>query len=426
MKRILWFSKAGDYSSFSRITESLLPKLSEKFDITLLSPLSEDSEKLKMIKKIKIGSDSKSIKYKDYVKNGPTLEMNMNYSLIQIADLIVENDYDYLVICNGIYEVGYFVERIISNKYILYKNGIKSVKLVIWSPIDYIPHTDLIKKFTKVDMFLTMTPVMAEIISKKIEKIESSFSGIIRWVGHGSEIEEKGSNDQSRKKLIKNMNNKRGTTWSGPLLEESDIIILNANNCKFTTRKRLDITIKSFCELLKTTHIPKVKLWIHTDLLEFNKLLEKLSKEELSKEELLLLKQNLIISNNNISDKILSDIYKICQINVQTSTGEGWSLTNLESSMYGSLQVVPDFLACGFHFKNGRGLLIPVTETIQKNEINQDVTVGIVSIKDTTEKLKEAVELVISGEAEIFINEAKKYVREYTWNRIRDDICGLL
>ena len=40
------------------------------------------------------------------------------------------------------------------------------------------------------------------------------------------------------------------------------------------------------------------------------------------------------------------------KINIQTSTGEGWSLTNMESALFRSLQVVPNFLACGYHLRH--------------------------------------------------------------------------
>ena len=69
-------------------------------------------------------------------------------------------------------------------------------------------------------------------------------------------------------------------------------------------------------------------------------------------------KDKIILSKNNLSKKELAYIYKVSFANIQTSTGEGWSLTNMESAIYRSLQIVPDFLACKFHFEN-RGLLIP-------------------------------------------------------------------
>lgn len=404
MKSVLWVSRSGDYSSFSRITESVLPEMSKFLDITLLS---SNNEKLDVVKKVVIGSDSKSIKYSDYFRgslktNKNILAINMNYCLIQIADLIAENKYDYLVICNGIYEVGYFVDSITKNKFILGTKD-RRTKLVIWSPIDYIPSSELINKFSEVDIFLTMTPVMSEIIKSKIE----NFKGIVDWVGHGSDIGTSvGANN--KKKLIKSMNNKRNSTWIGSPIKESDIIILNANNCKHTTRKRLDITISAFYKYLKNNPDSGVKLWIHTDLAT-------LSCQKFP--ELTEIKESVILSNNNVSDKILSEIYNICQINIQTSTGEGWSLTNMESTLYGSLQIVPDFLATGFHFKD-RGLLIPVTLTTEKNEIGQDVTVGIVSIEDTANKIKEAVTLVKNGLSSEIVQKAQEYTRQYTWNSI--------
>ena len=165
----------------------------------------------------------------------------------------------------------------------------------------------------------------------------------------------------------------------------TDIIILNANNygplnpsldsVENTpgTRKRLDITVKAFLRVLEQNK--NVKLWIHTNLKSFF--------EMLAIEDILLSTfiDNIILSNNNLTNQQLSMIYQMSNISIQTSTGEGWSLTNLEASMFRSLQVVPDFLACGYHFKD-KGILIPVTRKTIKNEGDIDVIIGEVSVAD--------------------------------------------
>src|SRR5690606_21010444 len=85
--------------------------------------------------------------------------------------------------------------------------------------------------------------------------------------------------------------------------------------------------------------------------------------------------KDVIVSHNNVSDDILNMIYKVSQIGLQTSTGEGWSLTNLEHSLFNSIQVVPDFLATGFHFsqENADGILIKTEKVKHKNEAGHPV-----------------------------------------------------
>ena len=138
----------------------------------------------------------------------------------------------------------------------------------------------------------------------------------------------------------------------GSPIQTDDIIFLNANNYgpfdgrdpvpnSHGTRKRLDITVKAFLKLMTLTSKP-IKLWIHTNLKSF---FEMMNYEKLKLSDF---KDKIILSKNNLSKKELAYIYKVSFANIQTSTGEGWSLTNMESAIYRSLQIVPDFLACKF------------------------------------------------------------------------------
>jgi len=213
-------------------------------------------------------------------------------------------------------------------------------------------------------------------------------------------------------------------------IKPSDIIILNANNygplvdlsCVDNTpgtRKRLDITVKAFLKLLETRK--DVKLWIHTNLKSF---FDMLSIENIS---LSSFADNVILSNNTLSSEQLGMIYSVSQITLQTSTGEGWSLTNLESAMYDSLQVVPDFLACGWHFSENRGILIPVTRKTIKNEGDIDVIIGEVSVDDTYNKLLEALELLCHKEdLNKVLASSKEYAKSYTWASVAERLINLL
>lgn len=428
-KNLIWFCRTSDSSSLSRITDTVIPLLQSKFNITLLS----NKTNLSGVKNVVIGSDANYITYKNFIGEKSITDdnvrrmLNMKYVLIQIVDLIFDNDYDYLLICNGIYEVDWFV-KILSNSetYLINKSG-KKTKLIVWSPLDYIPTLKVIENTIKADLFLTMTPVMVEEII--------SVSGIdpakIYSVGHGSNIINK-LEDIDRLSAIKYINEMRakGLVVCKQPIQESDIIILNANNYGPLkdeevsvvntpgTRKRLDITIKSFIKLLE--QFPSVKLWIHTDLESFFKML---AIENISIADIC---NSLIFSRNKLSSIELSYIYRVCQISLQTSTGEGWSLTNLESAMYGSLQVVPDFLACGYHFSKNRGILIPVSRKTIQNEGKLDVTIGEVSIEDTTAAVIKAINILGSDEHLNIINNAKDYAKSYTWENVAENLEHLI
>jgi hypothetical protein len=323
--------------------------------------------------------------------------------------------------------------------YTINKYG-KKTKLVMWTPIDYIPTADVVSNTLKADIVLTMNPIMVQ----ELKKYSGNKS--IDWVGHGSDIidnsGDKGPVILDRQVLFDRLNEmrKRKLIVSKDPLNPNDIIILNANNYgPITTingivqgiRKRLDLTLRAFLKLRDERNLinerkgeigKPIKLWIHTSLKSFFEMMdtEKLYLKDFA--------DDIIMSNNTMSSEQLSLIYQACRISVQTSTGEGWSLTNMEASLYRSLQVVPEFLACGFHYSYGRGLLIPISFEKEVNESGKEVIVGLVSIDDTTNKLKEAIELVEGDSSELnnILDKAYEYSSGYTWESIAESFMGAL
>lgn len=424
MDKILWFCKSGDNSSLSRITDSVIPLLKNKLDITLLS----NGSSLSGIKHIKMGADCMSITYNDYVKNLSIItdcdrrSVNMKYILVQIIDAIFEGNYRYLMLCNGIYEIDWFSKILKSNPVFLTNRNGSVTKLVVWSPIDYIPSYNVIENVSKVDLFITMTPIMVQKI------LDVCPSANVKWVGHGSDI---GTHELNSEECIKYFN-KRGNTIIKSDIKSSDIIILNANttygpidpsNPSGGTRKRLDITVKSFIKLLEVLDpetARRTKLWIHTNLGSFFGTLKQFNIDVSG------ITDNLILSNNDMSNEEMAMMYKISDISLQTSLSEGWSLTNMEAATYGSLQIVPNFLACGWHFSEGRGLLIPVTEKTIKNEAGYNVIVGEVSIDDTVEALVKGVSMVNSGKSTEITKISGEYARSYMWSSVVEKLYNVM
>ncbi len=433
-KSIIWFCRTSDSSSLARITDSVVPLLQSSYDITLLS----NETNIKGIKHVTMGADTECVKYVDFIRTMPGAfkngnldsknirSINMKYILVQLVDLIYDGNYDYLLICNGVYEIDWITKVLMSNpKYLLNQNK-KKTKLVVWAPIDYIPSINVIKNVLTADIFLTMTPVMIN----EIKKIDENHICKLDWVGHGSDIETSETKIMTREELVLELKRLKTPIHCKTPIKSSDIIILNANNygpldtnlnsVQNTpgTRKRLDITIKAFLKILETNK--NIKLWIHTDLKSF---FEMLAIEDISISTFI---DNIILSNNTVTNEELALIYQISNISIQTSTGEGWSLTNLEASVYRSLQVVPDFLACGYHFKD-RGILIPVTRKNIKNEGGYDVIIGEVSVDDTVEKLLEALTLIEQPDKlESILTNAYEYAKSYSWLSVADKIKKIL
>ena len=438
MDSILWFARYGDSTSFSRISKHIIPLLSKVYNITVISNYKDQTNQTDQTnpKFIKIGSDTSEMSYDEFSYHlkgsGTSLDISMKYIMVQITDLIYNNNFKYIIICNGIYEANFFVTIFNNNPNTLINKQKNRTKLVVWSPIDYIPNIETIREALKTDIFFTMTPVMVSEIKKLV--IENNISSdsledTLKVLGHGTDILQEKIQNPSRKKLIKELNKLRGTIWTGSELSVNDIIILNANNCKNTFRKKLDTTIDAFNKLLSDepnviNHANDVKyrLWLHTDLETLFKTITNLKTMPQN------LRSRLILSNSNVSDYQLSLIYQVAQIGLQTSTGEGFSLTNLEGSIYNQLQVVPDFLACSYHYQQNRGLLIPISRMSVKNEADHLITIGIVSVEDIHQKLKEAVSMVreSSKEYQEIIRNAHNYAKSLTWNSIADDLITSL
>lgn len=424
-EEMLWFCKTGGSSSLSRITDSIIPLLVDDYNITLLS----NKTKLKNVNNVIIGSDCENTTYKEFISTFKVTDenirgINLKYILVQIVDLIYEGNFKYILICNGIYEVDWIVAVLKSNPSFLKNSKGFNTKLVVWSPIDYVPTFDVLKNAVKADIFLTMTPIMVD----KIKELYPTAN--VDWVGHGSDISDIPTDIETVEKEIQNMH-KKNIIRSALPIKHTDIIILNANNYgplsktdpNVGTRKRLDITFKAFELLLSKLDDntkEKVKLWVHTDLDSF---FEMLSNENLTIKSCM---KNLIFSKNNLTNKQLSYVYKICKISLQTSHSEGWSLTNMEAALYGSLQIVPDFLACGYHFKDNRGILIPVKEKTIKNEAGYNVIIGEVSIEDTCEKLLVGINSILDGSSDKITYNAKEYANSFTWKNVTHKLLNIL
>jgi hypothetical protein len=424
--KLLWFCRSGDSSSLSRITDSVLPILKNNFDITLIS----NGSKISGINNIIMGSDCSTITYNEFISanmiDNNRRVANMKYILVQITDAISTGDYKYLMLCNGVYEIDWFVKILKKNPSFLTNKDGKETKLVVWSPIDYLPCYKVIENVIKADLFITMTPIMAD----KIRELSSDAK--VEWVGHGSDINGGilgGKIEGGKINAIKELNK---IIISNSPLNIDDIIILNANNYgpldkndkTIGTRKRLDITVNAFIKLLQRLDgelVKKTKLWIHTNIKSFFMMIK------IYDIDITNILNNLILTNNNVTNEQLCMIYSISTISLQTSVAEGWSLLNMESALFRSIQVVPDFLACGWHFKDGKGILIPVTKKIIKNEAGFDVIIGEVSIDDTVDKLSEAMNLLNDyAKLNEILNKAFEYANSYTWNNVSDKLALIL
>lgn len=402
--KLFWLCRIGSFDSFSRVSKNVLPEL-KKHGVELYTSVNPNGlgdfkdyehlfkEYIMMGSPIQLDkhSDSQStLSFQDFKlanTNINDLGQMMRFTLLQSIYYCYHNKIDRLMITNGNNELNWFMKMIshVKNKtpYLL-----KYTKIVVYSPFDYIPSNNAILYYNQADIVITTIPPGSESIKD------------YKVVGHANDKSFKRYPDSHRSVAIDILN--KGLLGDSSLnthIEYDDVIILNAN--LYGARKRIETTVEAFSELIKRSEgkCVKYKLWLHNG----GKLPENINK---------IPKENLIITGPCSSD-YLNLIYNVCKIGLQTSWGEGWSLTNCEHAVCGGIQVVPDFLATGYHFKENRGVLIKVTEVIQLNEESNEVTVGIVSINDTVIALEKAVLMSKKETEEIYSNFVKYF--DYTW-----------
>lgn len=129
-------------------------------------------------------------------------------------------------------------------------------------------------------------------------------------------------------------------------------IVLSANRNQ--PRKRLDITMKAFSIFAKNKK--DVKLYLHCGIKDAGYDIIKLATK-------LNIQDKLIITSNsrgiqNIPPNKLNVIYNACNVGINSSIGEGWSLTNMEHAVTGAPQVVPNHSALTELYEDC-GILVP-------------------------------------------------------------------
>ena len=140
-------------------------------------------------------------------------------------------------------------------------------------------------------------------------------------------------------------------------LKEDIFIVFNGNRNQF--RKRQDITIKAFAKF--AVNKPEAQLYLHMGLKDQGWDLMGVFAREMSKVGLDPNGRIIMTTQSdgppNVSVEMLNTIYNACDVGVNTCKSEGWGLVNFEHAACGVPQVVPDHTSCKEIFE-GYGELI--------------------------------------------------------------------
>jgi glycosyltransferase involved in cell wall biosynthesis len=317
------------------------------------------------------------------------LSLKMKYALLQAIQYSMDENIDYIIFVIGIYEADWFMN--------LYNNArLTQVlpKVIVWTPLDYKPSYKVVENICKADMLFTMTNSGMESIRSSIAlALAARTTANIYVVPHAVS------------KCFYKIPRRKAYKYLKPIiktLNKDDLVILNANN--YVDRKQIHLTIEAFAAvkgsqtkfarepLGSQTKSTGTKLWLHTNTKnpEFIRMLEYYRKKfNFSEDE-------IILTMNDAPEEMLNHIYNFCQIGLQTSWGEGWSLTNCEHAITGAIQVVPDFLATGENFRS-TGYAYQVGEKEYINEAGHTVTIADIQLDNILPVLTKAIEEVGRG-----------------------------
>lgn len=355
MEKILWVVPGAP----TRVTGAVLPEIQKHFSVTVLG---------------------------------------QRASVADVACAIANDNFNHLVVVGDLAGTREILE-------FLHRNS-QAPRVVAWLRINCIPSANALQDALRADKLLVTNPVIADVAASLCPESATR----IFWAGLGSDAVGPSGlpgprgpggpagpvNDMIASGLVQ-----------GVPVSSSDIIILYANSS--APRKRLEVAVRAFARALNRVSVSmraRLRLWIHTDsLVGVGDLVGGKHRAR------------FLLSERALSDDQVSAMYTASAICLQTSAGECWPLANLEAAAHGSLQVVPDFLACRHHFRHGRGLLVPAKVT-KAHDGDSESLVGLVSAQGACEKLLEAIDLVCNRPedcAEITAR-AREHARSLTWS----------
>lgn len=203
-------------------------------------------------------------------------------------------------------------------------------------------------------------------------------------------------------------------------INNNDFIILNLNRNQ--PRKRWDICLKAFSEIISRYPEQPIKMLIGTAIQGSWNLIEiferELSKRGISLEEGI---KHLIILDNpqKLTDEETNMLYNVADIGINTCDGEGFGLCNFEQGGIGIPQVVSRLGGFIDYFDDNNSMLID-----PKMSYYVDSTRDIVSGEALLISYEDVVDAVITyySEKTLRIEHGKKIreniLKNYDWNNI--------
>ena len=305
--KILWSADAVARTGFARVTENLIYRLKEQYEIVLLANnwWGDSCETQK---------DFKMYPSSNRFQTEP-------YGVQRIREIVEKEKPDLVYVNNDVYIVNQLYEQIKD----LHKEG--RFKFVGYVPMDSYEWSDALHQANDWDSLVLYTEFGAR------EFFKAGYKKEITVIPHGITADQ-----------FYPMNKKKCRKKLG--LNPDDFIVLNANRNQ--ARKRIDITIEGFAKF--AVGKDDVKLYLHMGRKDQGWDVMNLFGQEMRRQG--LDPNNRIIMTTDTAGPpavdldMLRTIYNACDVGVNTCKGEGHGLVNHEHAACERAQIVPDHTSC--------------------------------------------------------------------------------
>lgn len=261
------------------------------------------------------------------------------YGDARVTSLLNTQDFDILWILNDAWVVNRYLEAI-------KKDVTKPLpKIVVYFPIDSAEHDPAwYYNFDIVSEVVTYTKFGEWVVrdanpALNVKVIPHGVDTNIFYKLHENRLE-------SKKKFFEPYADKVGN------LEDSFIVLSASRN---QPRKRLDVAMRGFAKFARNKP-SGVKLYMHCGIVDAAINVDTIATRY-------GISDRLIVSSTKrgiqvVPEYRLNEIYNISDVGINTSAGEGWSLTNMEHAVTGAVQLVPNhsalrelYMGCGLLMK---------------------------------------------------------------------------
>ena len=208
-------------------------------------------------------------------------------------------------------------------------------------------------------------------------------------------------------------------------IKEDDYIVLNLNRNQ--PRKRWDICLKAWAEIVKKFKDEPIKLLIGTNVQGGWNLLE-IYERELKKRGLTLeigMKHVILIDNpQSLSDIDINILYNVVDLGLTTCDGEGWGLCSFEHMAIGVPQIAPR-LGGFIEFLNDDNATLIDPSWAYYVDTTRDNVGGEASVCNYTD-FAEAIELHYTKKTKRNHVFGKDIVTKYSWDIIAQKFMDIM